>query len=416
MSGSETADVSQPLSHERILLGVSGGIAAYKAADLVRRLREAGAEVRVVMTEGAQHFVAPLTFQAVSGQPVRSSLWDEGAEAAMGHIELARWATLVLVAPASADVIARLAHGLAGDLLGTLCLATEAPLAIAPAMNRQMWAHPATRFNLATLHARGARVLGPGEGDQACGEIGVGRMLEPTVIVAELVAWRAQAQRLAGKCVLITAGPTYEDLDPVRYLGNRSSGKMGFALAEAAHALGAEVTLVSGPVGLPTPAGVRRVDVRRAVEMHDAVMAALPGQDVFIGAAAVADYAPAHVAGEKMKKTESHLTIELVRTPDILGDVAARSERPFVVGFAAETSELERYARDKLERKRLDMIAANRVGGSELGFEVDRNALSVFWPGGATQIPAASKHEVAQRLMALIADHLEHHGKEPHAA
>lgn len=400
--------MAHPLHGERVLLGVSGGIAAYKAADLVRRLREAGAEVRVVMTEGAQRFVAPLTFQALSGHPVRDSLWDEHAEAAMGHIELARWATRVLVAPASADAIARLAHGLAGDLLGTLCLATDAPLAIAPAMNRLMWAHPATQANIDMLRARGVEVVGPGEGDQACGEVGAGRMLEPTQIVAALAALRVDAARFAGRRVLITAGPTREDIDPVRYIGNRSSGKMGFALAAAAAAMGARVTLVAGPVALATPAGVSRVDVRSAAQMREAVLAALPEQDVFIAAAAVADYMPAQAAADKIKKTGESLTLELVRTPDILAEVAARAERPFTVGFAAETRDIEAYARDKLVRKRLDMIAANRVGLPGLGFEADDNALSVYWDGGAMQIGIAPKPLVARRLLQLIADRMEH--------
>ena len=395
-----------PLSNERLLLGVSGGIAAYKAADLVRRLREAGAEVRVVMTEGACQFVSPLTFQALSGQPVRTSLWDQAAEAAMGHIELARWATRVLVAPASADVIGRLAHGLAGDLLGTLCLATGAPLAVAPAMNRQMWAHPALQANLALLRSRGALVLGPASGEQACGEVGEGRMLEPQALVAQLAALgalaREDAGRLAGRRVLITAGPTFEDLDPVRFLGNRSSGKMGFAVAAAAAAMGAEVTLVAGPVSQPTPAGVRRVDVRRAAEMHAAVFEALPGQDIFIAAAAVADYAPVVTETDKIKKSAGTLSLELVRTRDILAEVAASRPRPFVVGFAAETTDMEGYARGKLERKGLDMIAGNRVGLPGSGFEADENAFTVLWPGGREELASAPKAELARQLLRLV--------------
>lgn len=394
------------LSGQRVLLGVSGGIAAYKSADLVRRLREAGAEVRVVMTEGAKQFVTPLTFQALSGHPVRDSLWDASAEAAMGHIELARWASQVLIAPASADVMARLACGLAGDLLGTLCLATEAPLTLAPAMNRVMWANPATRANLARLRERGVVVLGPGEGDQACGETGAGRMLEPTAIVAGLAAQLAP-KRLAGRKLVISAGPTYEDLDPVRFLGNRSSGKMGFALAAAAMAMGAEVTLVAGPVALPTPAGVRRVDVRQAAQMHAAVLAALPGSDVYIGAAAVADYTPAQAQPQKIKKTQSSFSLDLVRTPDILADVAAHPGRPrLVVGFAAETQRLAEHARDKLTRKGLDLIAGNDVSAPGLGFESDENALSVFSAAGRHDIARGSKAEVAQQLLGLIADAL----------
>jgi phosphopantothenoylcysteine decarboxylase/phosphopantothenate--cysteine ligase len=394
-------------SRVRILLGVSGGIAAYKAAELVRRLRERGAEVRVVMTEGATRFVTPLTFQALSGEAVRTSLWDEAAEAAMGHIELARWATQVLIAPASADLLARLAQGQADDLLTTLCLATEAPLALAPAMNRVMWAHPAVQANLDLLRARGARVLGPGSGDQACGEVGAGRMWEPEQIAQAVLApadgdW-------AGRRVLITAGPTFEDLDPVRYIGNRSSGRMGFALAAAAAAQGADVTLVSGPVHLATPPGVRRIDVRSAEQMRDAVFAALPGQHVFIATAAVADFRPEQRHASKIKKRgQTRLALELVLNPDILAEVAAQPARPFVVGFAAETDEVERYARDKLVRKKLDMIAANRVGAQDCPFDSERNALSVFWEGGGAEIEVADKADVARRLLALVQARLAH--------
>jgi phosphopantothenoylcysteine decarboxylase/phosphopantothenate--cysteine ligase len=372
----------EALAGQRIVLGVTGGIAAYKAADLARRLQDAGADVRVVMTESATRFVAPMTFQALTGHPVRSSLWDEGAEAAMGHIELARWADRIVVAPASADAIARLAAGLAGDLLGTLCLASAAPVALAPAMNQQMWAHPATQANLARLRERGVQVLGPGVGDQACGDVGAGR-------------------------ILVTAGPTFEDIDPVRFIGNRSSGKMGFALAAEAARLGAQVTLVAGPVALPTPAGVTRVDVRRATEMHQAVLAALPGQDAYIGAAAVADFMPARAATAKLKKAAGAPVLELVPTPDILAEVAAHPQRPrLVVGFAAETDDLEARARDKLARKRVDLVAANRVGDG-LGFEADDNALSVFAADGRHEIPRQSKAGVARALLALVAARLE---------
>ena len=396
-----------PLAGQRILLGVSGGIAAYKAADLVRRLREAGAEVQVVMTEGARQFVTATTFQALSGHPVRSSLWDEAAEAAMGHIELARWATRILVAPASADTIARLAHGLANDLLSTICLASEAPVALAPAMNRLMWAHPATQANIATMYARGVAVFGPAEGDQACGETGAGRMLEPLQIVQALVALSA-APRLAGKKILISAGPTLEDLDPVRFLGNRSSGKMGFALAAQAAAMGAEVTLVAGPVHLPTPPGVRRIDVRRATQMHAAVLAALPGQQVYIGAAAVADYMPAETAPNKIKKTAQSLNLELVRTPDILAEVAAHAQRPaLVVGFAAETDDLENHALGKLRGKNLDLIAANDVSRKDVGFDSDDNALTVFSRDGRHELARGPKAQVAAALLALVAERLE---------
>lgn len=395
------------LQGQRILLGVSGGIAAYKAADLVRRLQDAGAEVRVVMTASALHFVGSTTFQALSGHPVRSSLWDEAAEAAMGHIELARWATRVLIAPASANTLARLAQGRANDLLSTLCLATEAPLTVAPAMNRVMWAHPATQANVATLVARGVEVLGPATGDQACGEVGAGRLLEPMQIVAGLVAGTA-APRLAGRRVLITAGPTFEDIDPVRFIGNRSSGKMGFAVAAAARAMGAQVTLVAGPVSLPTPAGVRRIDVRRAAQMREAVLAELPGHDVYLGAAAVADYTPAETLPQKIKKSGETLAITLVRTADILAEVAAHPQRPrLVVGFAAETQDMETYARDKLHRKGLDLIAANDVGRPGQGFEGDDNALSVFSHDGRQDIPHGPKTRVARDLLAIVADRLE---------
>jgi phosphopantothenoylcysteine decarboxylase/phosphopantothenate--cysteine ligase len=394
------------LAGQRVLLGVTGGIAAYKAADLARRLQDAGASVRVVMTEGAQQFVAPLTFQALTGEAVRTSLWDSAAEAAMGHIELARWATRVVVAPASADFIARLAHGLAPDLLGTLCLATEAPVAIAPAMNRVMWANPATQANVALLRARGTDVLGPAEGDQACGEIGAGRMLEPLQIVAARQAL-GPTGALAGAKLLVSAGPTFEDLDPVRFVGNRSSGKMGFALAAEAAAMGARVTLVSGPVQLQTPPGVHRVDVRRALEMRDAVIAALPGQDVYIGAAAIADYMPAQAAAQKIKKQADTLTLELVRTPDVLAEVASHPSRPrVVVGFAAETEHLEKHALAKLQAKQLDLIAGNDVAAEGLGFGSEDNALQVYSAGGRQDIPRGPKVVVARALLDLIAKRL----------
>ena len=389
-----------------MLLGVTGGIAAYKAADLARRLQDAGAQVRVAMTEGAQQFIAPLTFQALTGEPVRTSLWDSAAEAAMGHIELARWATRVIVAPASADFIARLAHGLAPDLLGTLCLATEAPVAIAPAMNRVMWANAATQANVAILRSRGVDILGPAEGDQACGEVGAGRMLEPLQIVAALQAL-GPTGALAGAHLLVSAGPTFEDLDPVRFLGNRSSGKMGFALAAEAAAMGAQVTLVSGPVELQTPPGVRRVDVRRALEMRDAVIAALPGQDVYIGAAAIADYMPAQAATQKIKKGEGPLRLELVRTPDVLAEVARHPSRPrLVVGFAAETEKLEEHALAKLRAKNLDLIAGNNVAAAGLGFGSEDNALQVYSAAGRQDIPRGPKPVVARALLDLIATRL----------
>ena len=387
----------------KVLLGVTGGIAAYKSAELVRRLREQGAEVQVVMTEGARQFVGPLTFQALSGRPVRSDLWDASAEAAMGHIELARWADRVVIAPASADFLARLAHGHANDLLTTLCLATDAPISVAPAMNRLMWANAATQANVATLRSRGVTILGPAEGEQACGETGAGRMVEPAEILAALLPREAGSGALAGRRVMITAGPTRERIDPVRFITNRSSGKMGYAVAEAARAAGAEVVLVSGPVNVATPAGVRRVDVETAEQMLEAVRANLPGTDIFIAAAAVSDYRPVQAAAEKIKKTSDSLMLALSRTTDILATVAAGSPRPFVVGFAAETQNVERNALAKLEGKRLDMIAANEVG-DRLAFDCDDNALTVYWPGGKRELARAPKREVAAGLVRLIAE------------
>lgn len=392
-----------PAAPRRVLLGVAGGIAAYKACELVRRLRERDIEVRVVLTAGAARFVTATTFQALSGQPVRESLWDAGAEAAMGHIELARWADLILVAPASANLLARLAHGMADDLLTTLCLASDRPLWLAPAMNRLMWAHPATQANRDTLLARGARLLGPGSGAQACGEIGEGRMLEPAAIVAELLAQTAGSV-LAGCRVLISAGPTHEDLDPVRYIGNRSSGRMGFALAEAAALAGAAVTVVAGPVALDTPAGVtRRIDVRSARQMHEAMLEQARQADIVIATAAVADYRPAQVFANKLKKQGGPLTLELVENPDILRELAALRPRPFLVGFAAETENLEAHARAKLAAKGVDLIAANAVGAG-VGIETADNALSVFWAGGARALPRADKRVLARQLIALIAE------------
>ncbi|MCK9366431.1 MAG: bifunctional phosphopantothenoylcysteine decarboxylase/phosphopantothenate--cysteine ligase CoaBC [Metallibacterium scheffleri] len=390
---------------QRVLLGVSGGIAAYKACELVRRLREREVEVRVVLTANAERFVGALTFQALSGQPVRNSLWDAAAEAAMGHIELARWADVVLVAPASANTLARLAHGLADDLLGTLCLASDRPLLLAPAMNRLMWAHPATQANLALLQARGAQILGPDSGTQACGEVGAGRMLEPDAIVTALaeLAPAVAAVDLHGLRVLISAGPTLEDLDPVRYLGNRSSGRMGFAIAAAAAQAGAEVTLVAGPVSLATPPGLaRRVDVRSARQMHAAMLDAARAADIVIAAAAVADYRPAQVSAHKIKKHGGALTMELLENPDILAALAALRPKPFLVGFAAETEQLEAHARAKLERKGADMIAANRVDAG-LGIETADNALRVFWHGGQHELARTDKVTLARELLVLIA-------------
>jgi phosphopantothenoylcysteine decarboxylase / phosphopantothenate---cysteine ligase len=392
------------LAERRILLGVSGGIAAYKACELVRRLRDLDAQVRVVMTENATRFVTPTTFQALSGEPVRVSLWDESAEAAMGHIELARWAERVLIAPASADLMARLAHGHANDLLSTLCLATAAPVYLAPAMNQQMWANPATQANLATLRMRGVHILGPAAGDQACGEVGSGRMLEPHELREAMVASFGD-RVLAGLKVVVSAGPTYEDIDPVRFIGNRSSGKMGFAVAEAAARAGAQVTLVAGPVSLATPQGIsRRVDVRSAAQMHAAVTdATTAGADIYIGAAAVGDYRPNDVAAHKLKKQNgADLTLQLAQNPDILASLSARQKHPFLVGFAAETQNVEGYARDKLQRKGLDMIAANQVGEG-MGFETADNAITVLWADGAVELPRADKAVLARQLIECIA-------------
>ena len=392
-------------TNKRVLLGVSGGIAAYKSPDLVRRLRERGHEVRVVMTRGAQDFITPLSLQAVSGQAVHTTLLDEQAEAAMGHIELARWADVVLIAPATADIIARLAHGLADDLLTTLCLATEAPIVLAPAMNHRMWVAPATQANVKTLTTRGVRLLGPGSGDQACGEVGEGRMLEPAQLAADLdarVLTGPGDMGLAGLGVLITAGPTREAIDPVRYISNHSSGKMGYAVAAAARAAGASVILVSGPSDLPVPPGVERVQVESAAEMRDAVLSRVDGCDIFIAAAAVADYRPAKKSEQKIKKKASALEIALVRNPDILAEVAAGDHAPFTVGFAAETEKLEAHARDKLERKSLDMIAANTVAGANAGFGVDTNRLRVFWKDGEVDLGESLKTELAQKLLALV--------------
>ncbi len=390
----------------RILLGVTGGIAAYKSPDLVRRLRERGAEVQVVMTAGAREFVTPLTFQAVSGRAVRTDLWDPAAEAAMGHIELARWAQLVLVAPASADFLARLATGQANDLLSTLCLATEAPIAVAPAMNHLMWSNIATQANVATLAQRGVHRFGPADGDQACGEVGSGRMLEPVELAERSLRLLNGSGPLHGRRVLITAGPTRERIDPVRFISNRSSGKMGFAVAQAAREAGAEVVLVTGPVSLPTPVGVRRVDVESAAEMLTAVLTEVPGTDIFISTAAVADYRPAQPAQQKIKKTSDTLEVGMERTVDVLATVAARPDRPFVVGFAAETESVEQHARGKLVKKNLDMIAANEVGHHK-AFDCEDNQLVVLWRNGREDLGSASKLTLARRLVSLIAKSYE---------
>lgn len=391
------------LDNQRVLLGVTGGIAAYKSPDLVRRLKEAGADVRVVMTPSATRMVAPTVFQAVSGHPVRSELWDDAAEAAMGHIELARWATLVLIAPATAHLMSQLANGSAGNLLTTLCLATSAPVVLAPAMNQAMWRHAATQANRATLESRGVRCIGPASGSQACGDVGPGRMVEPTDIVAALSESSASAigGLLKGLRVLVTAGPTREPIDPVRFVSNRSSGKMGFAMAAAAVAAGADVTLIAGPVHLPTPAGVRRVDVETAAEMCAATLGKIADVDIYIGAAAISDYRP-EPASQKIKKRTDRLTLDMLKSPDLLALVAARTPGPFTVGFAAETERLEEYARQKLESKRLDMIVANQVG-AKLGFDEDEHSVLVLWRDGQEALGRMAKGDLARCIVAIVA-------------
>ena len=385
-----------------ILLGITGGIAAYKCPDLVRRLREQGAQVQVVMTRGAREFITEQTLQAVSGLPVRSELWDHAAEAAMGHIELARWADEILIAPATADFIAQLAHGLAGDLLSTLCLATQAPVSIAPAMNQAMWAHPATQANVELLKRRGVRVLGPAAGEQACGDVGLGRMLEPLELAGHMLPVQ-RTDLLAGVKALVTAGPTRERIDPVRFITNRSSGKMGFAVAEALYAAGAEVVLVSGPVHLTTPAGIERMNVESAADMLAAVQSRIGDAQILVATAAVSDYCAANVASRKIKKSAASLSLELARTPDILATISANEKRPFLVGFAAETDDVERNALVKLAGKRLDMIAANKVGDG-LAFDKDDNALTVYWNGGRQELCLCSKRDLAGQLVQLIAE------------
>lgn len=395
------------LADKRILLGVSGGIAAYKSAELVRRLKEQGAEVRVVMTRSAKEFITPLTLQAVSGNPVADSLLDPAAEAGMGHIELAKWADLVLIAPASANLIARMAAGMADELLTTLCLATPAQVVVAPAMNQQMYLNAATQANLQTLASRGILLWGPDSGSQACGDVGPGRMLDPLDLVERCCQQLTTAPLLAGVRLLLTAGPTREALDPVRFISNHSSGKMGYAIARAAREAGADVTLVSGPVALAAPQGVARVDVESALQMHQAVINRVDECDLFIGCAAVADYRPAQVASQKIKKTgdNDQMVLTLVKNPDIIAEVGALPNKPFTVGFAAETVDVEQYALGKLQRKRLDMIAANDVSQSGQGFNADDNALTVFWQGGQATLPLADKLTLARHLVALIARH-----------
>lgn len=391
------------LHNKRILLGVTGGIAAYKSADLARRLQDAGAQVQVVMTSAAQEFITPLTLQALSGNPVHTELLDPEAEAGMGHIQLARWADLVFVAPATADFMARLTQGMGNDLLTSICLATAAPIALAPAMNQGMWRNASTQANLQTLLDRKIHVFGPADGGQACGDIGPGRMLEPLQLV-EAAASLFQTGILAGKKVVITAGPTREALDPVRYLSNHSSGKMGYALAEAAAEAGAETILISGPTHLPCPSGVSRVDVISAEDMFTASQEYAPGCQVFIAAAAVADYRPLQIATQKIKKGESEtLRIELVKNPDIVASIAARVDKPFTVGFAAESENVIGYARNKLERKGLDLVIANNISTPGIGFNSDDNAVTLISPHEMKEISSRSKTQLARELISFIA-------------
>lgn len=392
----------------KILVGISGGIAAYKCPELVRRLRESGVEVRVVMTSAATTFISPMTLQAVSGNPVSTQLLDADAEAAMGHIELARWADLILIAPATADIIARLATGMANDLLSTLCLASSAPIAIAPAMNLQMWTNPATQENITTLANRDVVILGPAEGDQACGENGPGRMLEPEQLVAECDYLNPENQQyLKGKKVLITAGPTRESIDPVRYLSNHSSGKMGFEIARAASLAGSEVTLITGPVNIETQCSILRINVTTALEMQQQVVEHLEGIDIFIGCAAVADYRLESIASEKIKKGQPQLVLTMVENPDIIASVSENKDKPFCVGFAAETSDVVNYAKQKLIKKNLDMICANDVSDSEIGFNGDNNQLTVIMADGQkVELPKTTKRSISRQLIKLISEQL----------
>ncbi|MEZ9882882.1 bifunctional phosphopantothenoylcysteine decarboxylase/phosphopantothenate--cysteine ligase CoaBC [Vibrio splendidus] len=399
----DNADL-QGLAGKKILLGISGGIAAYKCAELTRRLIERGAQVQVVMTNAAKEFITPLTMQAVSGRPVSDSLLDPAAEASMGHIELAKWADLVLLAPATADLIARMTAGMGNDLLTTLLLATDAPVAVSPAMNQQMYSHPATQENIATLKRRGCEIWGPAAGEQACGDVGMGRMLEPMQLVHRCEDF-FQPKPLASRSVLITAGPTREAIDPVRYITNHSSGKMGYALAEAAAKQGATVTLISGPVSLATPSKVNRIDVDSAQQMFDAVSANAAQHDIFISCAAVADYRPETIADQKLKKVDGKddMTIQMVKNPDIVASVASMSEgRPFTVGFAAETQDVEKYARGKLERKNLDMICANDVSVEGQGFNSSSNELHLYWKDGDKSLPLDSKDTLGFQILDQI--------------
>jgi len=394
------------LAGKRVLLGITGGIAAYKSAEFVRQLVKSGAEVRVVMTAGAQAFVTPLTFQALSGNPVHHELLDETAEAGMGHIELAKWADRILIAPTSANFIAKLAHGLADDLLSTLCLASDAPILVAPAMNQQMWANSQTQANIKHLQQHNIEILGPGIGEQTCGDFGAGRMLEPAELTQQLNLSFSN-QLLSGLNILVTAGPTREAIDAVRYISNRSSGKMGYAIASAAREAGANVTLISGPVNLQTPDGVARIDVETVEQMGQCVFDHLAGQHILIGSAAVADYVPSSSFQGKMKKSANNLSIELKPSIDIMKEVGNMPDRPFTVGFAAETEHVEQYAQDKRQRKHMDMIAANQVGISDRGFEVDDNSLDVYWSGGQRHLALAHKNKIARQLVAVISERYE---------
>jgi len=400
----------QILQGKNIVLGITGGIAAYKTPELVRRLKDHGADVRVVMTTAAQAFITPLTLQAVSANAVSDSLLDKQAELAMGHIELAKWADLVLIAPATADSIARITCGMANDLLTTICLATSAPIAIAPAMNQQMWHAQITQENISKLIARNVAVFGPGSGAQACGDVGLGRMLDVDELVTLTCDYFQQKTatsqvNLTGQTWLITAGPTREAIDPVRYISNHSSGKMGYAIAQAAQLAGAQVTIISGPVNISVPTGCTKVAVESAVQMHKQALELAKKADVFVACAAVADYRVSDVATQKIKKTTDEMHIHLVKNPDIVADVAALSSKPFTVGFAAETQDVEHYALGKLTRKNLDMIAANNVALSGQGFNSDDNALTVFSSKNKTELPLASKKVLAEQLVQLISQH-----------